>query len=92
MGFKVVHDTLAVISMAFGIGAGYVGLRRAPLPLTKPSLTATRTQRRRQFADFGDRRGVEQQCQVASDPTADHGVDAARFRIDRAGAAARRRA
>ncbi len=27
LSFKVVHDTLAVISMAFGIGAGYVGIR-----------------------------------------------------------------
>jgi hypothetical protein len=27
IGFKIVHDTLAVISMAFGLGAGYVGLR-----------------------------------------------------------------
>ena len=26
-GFKVVHDTLAVISCAFGLGAGYVGFR-----------------------------------------------------------------
>ncbi|HUI49032.1 MAG TPA: hypothetical protein VL119_10070 [Acidimicrobiia bacterium] len=25
ISFKVVHDTLAVISIAFGIGAGYVG-------------------------------------------------------------------
>jgi hypothetical protein len=24
-GFKVVHDTLAVISIAFGLGAGYLG-------------------------------------------------------------------
>jgi hypothetical protein len=27
ISFKIVHDTLAVISMAFGIGAGYVGIR-----------------------------------------------------------------
>ncbi|MDQ1379298.1 MAG: hypothetical protein QOJ71_17 [Actinomycetota bacterium] len=27
MGFKVVHDTLAVISCAFGLGAGYVGFK-----------------------------------------------------------------
>ena len=27
MSFKIVHDTLAVISMAFGIGAGYIGVR-----------------------------------------------------------------
>ena len=27
MGFKVVHDTLAVISCAFGLGAGYVGYK-----------------------------------------------------------------
>ena len=27
MGFKVVHDTLAVISIAFGVGAGWVGVR-----------------------------------------------------------------
>jgi hypothetical protein len=27
MGFKVVHDILAVISCAFGLGAGYVGVR-----------------------------------------------------------------
>ena len=27
MGFKVVHDTLAVISIAFGLGAGYIGWR-----------------------------------------------------------------
>jgi hypothetical protein len=25
VGFKVVHDTLAAISVAFGLGAGYVG-------------------------------------------------------------------
>jgi len=24
-GFKVVHDTLAAISIAFGLGAGYIG-------------------------------------------------------------------
>ena len=24
-GFKVVHDVLAVISIAFGLGAGYIG-------------------------------------------------------------------
>jgi hypothetical protein len=32
-GFKVVHDVLAVISIAFGLGAGWIGyrrLRRAP--------------------------------------------------------------
>jgi hypothetical protein len=27
MGFKVVHDTLAAISCAFGLGAGYVGFK-----------------------------------------------------------------
>jgi predicted ferric reductase len=27
LSFKVVHDTLAVISMVFGIGAGYIGVR-----------------------------------------------------------------
>lgn len=27
MGFKVVHDTLAAISCAFGLGAGYLGYR-----------------------------------------------------------------
>jgi hypothetical protein len=27
MGFKVVHDVLAAISCAFGLGAGYVGYR-----------------------------------------------------------------
>ena len=27
MGFKVVHDILAVISCAFGLGAGYVGVK-----------------------------------------------------------------
>jgi uncharacterized membrane protein (DUF485 family) len=27
MGFKVVHDVLAAISIAFGLGAGYVGWR-----------------------------------------------------------------
>ncbi len=27
MGFKVVHDVLATISIAFGLGAGYVGYR-----------------------------------------------------------------
>jgi hypothetical protein len=26
-GFKVVHDVLAVISIAFGIGAGWLGIR-----------------------------------------------------------------
>lgn len=26
-GFKVVHDVLAAISIAFGLGAGYVGWR-----------------------------------------------------------------
>lgn len=26
-GFKVVHDVLAVISIAFGLGAGWVGLK-----------------------------------------------------------------
>ena len=26
-GFKVVHDALAVISIAFGIGAGYIGIK-----------------------------------------------------------------
>jgi hypothetical protein len=28
LGFKVVHDTLAVISVAFGLGAGWIGFRR----------------------------------------------------------------
>ena len=27
IGFKVVHDALAVISIAFGVGAGWVGVR-----------------------------------------------------------------
>ena len=27
MGFKVVHDVLAAISCAFGLGAGYVGYK-----------------------------------------------------------------
>ena len=27
ISFKIVHDTLAVISMAFGLGAGYLGIR-----------------------------------------------------------------
>jgi hypothetical protein len=27
LGFKVVHDVLAAISIAFGLGAGYVGWR-----------------------------------------------------------------
>ena len=27
MGFKVVHDTLAAISCAFGLGAGYLGYK-----------------------------------------------------------------
>jgi hypothetical protein len=27
MGFKVVHGVLAAISIAFGLGAGYVGWR-----------------------------------------------------------------
>jgi hypothetical protein len=27
ISFKIVHDTLAVISMAFGVGAGFVGIR-----------------------------------------------------------------
>ena len=26
-GFKVVHDTLAAISIAFGLGAGYLGYK-----------------------------------------------------------------
>jgi hypothetical protein len=26
-GFKVVHDVLAVISIAFGLGAGYLGIK-----------------------------------------------------------------
>ena len=28
MGFKVVHDVLGVISIAFGLGAGWLGYRR----------------------------------------------------------------
>ncbi len=27
MGFKVVHDVLAAISIAFGLGAGWVGFK-----------------------------------------------------------------
>jgi hypothetical protein len=27
IGFKVVHDVLAVISIAFGLGAGWLGIR-----------------------------------------------------------------
>ena len=27
LGFKVVHDTLAVISVAFGLGAAWLGVR-----------------------------------------------------------------
>ena len=27
MSFKVVHDTLAVISIAFGVGAGAIGIK-----------------------------------------------------------------
>jgi hypothetical protein len=27
LGFKVVHDTLAAISVAFGLGAGWLGVR-----------------------------------------------------------------
>ena len=27
MSFKVVHDTLALISIAFGVGAGAIGIR-----------------------------------------------------------------
>lgn len=28
LGFKVVHDVLAVISVAFGLAAGWIGLKR----------------------------------------------------------------
>jgi len=28
MGFKVVHGVLAAISIAFGLGAGWIGVRR----------------------------------------------------------------
>jgi hypothetical protein len=27
IGFKVVHDVLAVISIAFGVAAGYIGIK-----------------------------------------------------------------
>ena len=39
VGFKVVHDVLAAISIAFGLGAGYVGWRalRSRLRADQPS-------------------------------------------------------
>jgi hypothetical protein len=32
--FKAVHDTLGVISIAFGLGAGWIGLRALRRPKT----------------------------------------------------------
>jgi hypothetical protein len=41
MGFKVVHDVLGVISIAFGLGAGWLGYRRlrrpGPAPRNEPA-------------------------------------------------------
>lgn len=36
MGFKVVHDVLGVISIAFGLGAGWLGYRRLRRPESEP--------------------------------------------------------
>jgi hypothetical protein len=36
MGFKVVHDVLGVISIAFGLGAGWLGYRRLRRPESVP--------------------------------------------------------
>jgi hypothetical protein len=39
-GFKVVHGVLAVISIAFGLAAGWIGLRRLRAGNGKPSAPA----------------------------------------------------
>ena len=38
-GFKAVHDVLAVISIGFGLGAGWIGWRRLRTPARTPERT-----------------------------------------------------